>query len=130
MNLFFPGMCMLLARGLLGLWAQSTSIKDKMVANETSKGDFQTTPATNDTVTARLRCWILIHSFTSSSSESRCFLALDDEAYRSSSTRCSWNKRRFGNGKGALVVPQSLWHYDTLSLRYMTSQQNIQSPPS
>jgi hypothetical protein len=30
----------------------------------------------------------------------------------------------------ANVVPQSLWHYDTLTLRYMTSQQNIQSPPS
>jgi hypothetical protein len=26
------------------------------------------------------------------------------------------------------VVPQSLWHYDTLTLRYMTWQQNIQSP--
>jgi hypothetical protein len=30
----------------------------------------------------------------------------------------------------AYVVPQSLWHYDTLTLPYMTSQQNIQSPPS
>jgi hypothetical protein len=30
----------------------------------------------------------------------------------------------------ANVVPQSLWHYDPLTLRYMTSQQNIQSPPS
>jgi hypothetical protein len=28
------------------------------------------------------------------------------------------------------VVPQSLWHYDPLTLQYMTSQQNIQSPPS
>jgi hypothetical protein len=30
----------------------------------------------------------------------------------------------------ANVVPQSLWHYDTLTLLYMTSQQNIQSPLS
>jgi hypothetical protein len=30
----------------------------------------------------------------------------------------------------ANVIPQSLWHYDTLTLRYMTSQQNIQSLPS
>jgi hypothetical protein len=30
----------------------------------------------------------------------------------------------------ANVVPQSLWHYDTLTHRYMTSQQNIQSLPS
>jgi hypothetical protein len=28
----------------------------------------------------------------------------------------------------ANVVPQSLWRYDPLTLRYMTSQQNIQSP--
>lgn len=34
MNLFFPGMCMFLACRLLGLRAQSTSIKDTMVANE------------------------------------------------------------------------------------------------
>jgi hypothetical protein len=31
---------------------------------------------------------------------------------------------------GTNVIPQSLWHYDTLTLSYMTSQQNIQSPPS
>lgn len=35
MNLFFPGMCMFLSGGLLGLWAQS--IKDMKVANETER---------------------------------------------------------------------------------------------
>jgi hypothetical protein len=30
----------------------------------------------------------------------------------------------------ANVIPQSLWHNDLLTLRYMTSQQNIQSPLS
>jgi hypothetical protein len=34
------------------------------------------------------------------------------------------------NKKEPIVVPQSLWHYDPLTLQYMTSQQNIQSPPS
>jgi hypothetical protein len=29
----------------------------------------------------------------------------------------------------SLVVPQSIWHYNPLTLRYMMSQQNIQSPP-
>jgi hypothetical protein len=31
--------------------------------------------------------------------------------------------------KQLFVVPQSLWHYNPLTLWYMMSQQNIQSPP-
>jgi hypothetical protein len=48
--------------------------------------------------------------------------------------RCQRRRRQWQRstlmGRDNCVVPQSLWYYDTLSLRYMTSQQNIQSPPS